>query len=552
MTTVDAPVSHLRENPYEIAKSQLRKVADTFAIDPNLVNVLQECKKALVVSVPVSMDDRSTQVFQGYRVTHNVARGPSKGGIRYHPDVTLDEVKALAMWMTWKCALSGIPFGGAKGGVVCNPKTMTEGELQRMTRRFTSEIINEIGPEKDIPAPDVGTDGRVMAWIFDTYSMNKGHSVLGVVTGKPLTIGGSLGREEATARGALYCVREAVRKRQMSLQGTTVAVQGFGNVGSYLAKFLAEDGATVIAVSDSTSGLYNPNGIDVQAAIAHKRETGSLAGFRGAEPISNEELLLLECDVLAPCALEQVITAENADKVRAKIIVEGANGPVTPAADDILEEKGVLVLPDILANAGGVVVSYFEWVQGLQEYFWKEAEVNRPRRPACRRSHRNPRHLSLIRRGNPWFPRAPPPHPASRLISALRRDGVTPPLRNAIRLRSAGDGRREPDKGRPLPRKSLPPLRARTGDRCRDSAADSVRAPGGRDRRRSRTGGALPGVASGARDQWRAGLRLLRGSRCLSPQTRRTKLTYARPWRRVIQRVRVVTNSRIQEHGGCV
>lgn len=376
MTTVDAPVSHLRENPYEIAKSQLRKVADTFAIDPNLVNVLQECKKALVVSVPVSMDDGRTQVFQGYRVTHNVARGPSKGGIRYHPDVTLDEVKALAMWMTWKCALSGIPFGGAKGGVVCNPKTMSEGELQRMTRRFTSEIINEIGPEKDIPAPDVGTDGRVMAWIFDTYSMNKGHSVLGVVTGKPLTIGGSLGREEATARGALYCVREAVRKRQMSLQGTNVAVQGFGNVGSYLAKFLAEDGATVIAVSDSTSGLYNQNGIDVQAAIAHKRETGSLTGFRGAEPITNEELLLLECDVLAPCALEQVITAENADKVKAKIIVEGANGPVTPAADEILEEKGILVLPDILANAGGVVVSYFEWVQGLQEYFWKEAEVN--------------------------------------------------------------------------------------------------------------------------------------------------------------------------------
>jgi glutamate dehydrogenase (NAD(P)+) len=338
--------------------------------------VLQECKKAVEVSIPTSMDNGDVGAFAGFRVTHNIARGPSKGGIRYHPDVTLDEVKALAMWMTWKCALAGIPFGGAKGGVVCNPKTMSEGELQRMTRRFTSEIINEIGPEKDIPAPDVGTDGRVMAWIFDTYSMNKGHSVLGVVTGKPLTIGGSLGREEATARGALYCVREAVRKQQLSLQGTTVAVQGFGNVGSYLAKFLAEDGATVIAVSDSTSGLYNPNGVDVQAAIAHKRETGSLAGFRGAEAISNDDLLLLECDVLAPCALEQVITAENAHKVRAKIIVEGANGPVTPSADEILEEKGVLVLPDILANAGGVVVSYFEWVQGLQEYFWKEAEVN--------------------------------------------------------------------------------------------------------------------------------------------------------------------------------
>ena len=376
MTTVEAPVSHLRENPYEIAKQQLHRVAETFAIDPNLVNVLQQCKKALVVSVPVVMDDGRTTVFEGYRVTHNVARGPSKGGIRYHPDVTLDEVKALAMWMTWKCALSGIPFGGAKGGVVCNPKQMSEGELQRMTRRFTSEIINEIGPERDIPAPDVGTDGRVMAWIFDTYSMNKGHSVLGVVTGKPLTIGGSLGREEATARGALYCVREAARKKRLLINETRVAVQGFGNVGSFLAKFLAEDGATVVAISDSATGLSNLNGIDVQAALAHKRETGSLTGFRGAEAITNEELLLLDCDVLAPCALEQVITEENAAQVKAKIIVEGANGPVTPAADDILEDKGVLILPDILANAGGVVVSYFEWVQGLQEYFWKEAEVN--------------------------------------------------------------------------------------------------------------------------------------------------------------------------------
>jgi glutamate dehydrogenase (NAD(P)+) len=376
VTTVEVPVSHLRENPYEIAKSQLRKVAQTFVIDPNLVNVLQECKKALVVSVPVSMDDGTTKVFEGYRVTHNVARGPSKGGIRYHPDVTLDEVKALAMWMTWKCALAGIPFGGAKGGVVCNPKRMSENELQRMTRRFTSEIINEIGPERDIPAPDVGTDGRVMAWIFDTYSMNKGHSVLGVVTGKPLTIGGSLGRQEATARGALYCVREAIRKRQMSLRGSRFAVQGFGNVGSYLAQFLTEDGATVVAISDSTSGLHNPNGIDVQAAIAHKRETGALAGFRGADAITNDELLVLDCDVLAPCALEQVITEENAAQVKAKIVVEGANGPVTPAADEILEDRGILVLPDILANAGGVVVSYFEWVQGLQEYFWKEAEVN--------------------------------------------------------------------------------------------------------------------------------------------------------------------------------
>jgi glutamate dehydrogenase (NAD(P)+) len=376
VTTVEVPVSHLRENPFEIARAQLRRVAAIFGIDQNLVNVLGECKKAVEVSVPVAMDDGSTRSFRGYRVTHNVARGPSKGGIRYHPDVTVDEVKALAMWMTWKCALMGIPFGGAKGGIVCDPKKMSRGELERMTRRYTSEIINEIGPEKDIPAPDVGTDGSVMAWIFDTYSMNKGHSVLGVVTGKPLAIGGSLGREEATARGSLFCIRDAVAKQNRSLAGMRVAVQGFGNVGSFLAKFLHEEGATVIAISDSTTALYNPKGIDVPAAFAYKREHHTLAGLKDAELITNEDLLLLEVDILAPCALEQVITEENAAKVKASIICEGANGPVTPSADAILEDNGVLILPDVLANAGGVVVSYFEWVQGLQEYFWKETEVN--------------------------------------------------------------------------------------------------------------------------------------------------------------------------------
>jgi glutamate dehydrogenase (NAD(P)+) len=322
------------------------------------------------------MDDASVEVFQGYRVTHNIARGPSKGGIRYHPDVTLDEVKALAMWMTWKCALMGIPFGGAKGGVVCNPKQLSRSELERMTRRFTSEIINEIGPERDIPAPDVGTDASVMAWIFDTYSMNKGHSVLGVVTGKPVMIGGSLGREEATARGALYCIRQAVQKQSQRLDGMSVVVQGFGNVGLHLSRLISEDGANLIAVSDSSGGVYNPDGIDILAAIAHKQETGALSGLRGTEEITNEELVLLECDIFAPCALEQVITGDNADKVRARLICEGANGPLTPTADEILEDRGVLILPDVLANAGGVVVSYFEWVQGLQEYFWKEAEVN--------------------------------------------------------------------------------------------------------------------------------------------------------------------------------
>jgi glutamate dehydrogenase (NAD(P)+) len=371
-----APESHLRENPFSLAQEQLYKVADTFGIDERLINILKECKKAVEVSIPTSMDDGSVRAYRGYRVTHNIARGPSKGGIRYHPDVTADEVKSLAMWMTWKCSLMGLPFGGAKGGVVCDPKTMSPGELERMTRRFTSEIINEIGPEKDIPAPDVGTNAQVMAWMFDTYSMNKGHSVLGVVTGKPLTIGGSLGRVEATARGGVFCLASAARKQGRALDGMRVAVQGFGNVGSFFAKLVAELGATVVAVSDSSGGRFNSNGIDVAAAFAHKQAGGPLSDLKGGDAISNDELVLLDCDVLAPCALEQVITDANAADVKAKLIVEGANGPVTPAADEILESNGALVLPDVLANAGGVVVSYFEWVQGLQEYFWKEDEVN--------------------------------------------------------------------------------------------------------------------------------------------------------------------------------
>ncbi|HSP73268.1 MAG TPA: Glu/Leu/Phe/Val dehydrogenase [Gaiellaceae bacterium] len=370
------PETHLKENPFGIARAQLRRVADTFGIDDRLVNVLQECKKSVVVSVPVTMDDGSVRAFEAYRVTHNVTRGPSKGGIRYHPNVTLDEVKSLAMWMTWKCALMGLPFGGAKGGVVCDPKRLSRGELERMTRRFTSEIVNEIGPEKDIPAPDVGTNAEIMAWIFDTYSMNKGYSVLGVVTGKPLSIGGSLGRVEATPRGSLYCLQEALGKLGRSFEGLTVAVQGFGSVGGNLALFLAEAGATVVAVSDSEVALHNADGVDVRSAYAHKQEHGTLRGLKGADEIGGDELLLLDCDVVAPCALEQVITRDNAADVKATIVLEGANGPVTPEADEILEEQGVLILPDVLANAGGVVVSYFEWVQGLQEYFWKEDEVN--------------------------------------------------------------------------------------------------------------------------------------------------------------------------------
>jgi glutamate dehydrogenase (NAD(P)+) len=376
VTTVEAPPSHLKENPWEMARSQLRRIAGLIDVSESMLNVLQECKKCVSVSIPTRMEDGSVQVFEGFRVTHNVARGPAKGGIRYHQDVTLEETKALSMWMTWKCALMGLPFGGAKGGVVVNPKELSEDELQRMTRRYTSEIINLIGPEVDIPAPDVGTGPREMAWIFDTYSMNKGYSVLGVVTGKPLEIGGSLGRVEATARGAAFCIREALRKEGHEVAGRRVVIQGFGNVGRNLAVILAEQGASIVAVSDSTGGIYNPDGLDVSAAVEHKRAQRSFEGFEGAETLTNEELLLLDCDVLAPCALEQVITADNADKVKAGIVAEGANGPVTPEADLILEERGVFVLPDVLANAGGVVVSYFEWVQGLQEYFWKESEVN--------------------------------------------------------------------------------------------------------------------------------------------------------------------------------
>ncbi|MSO95907.1 MAG: Glu/Leu/Phe/Val dehydrogenase [Thermoleophilia bacterium] len=376
MSAASPAPTHLREDPFALAQAQLRRVGETFDVDPNLIQVLSQCKKGVEVSVPVQMDDGSVFPFQGYRVVHNTTRGPAKGGIRYHPAVTQDEVKALAMWMTWKCALMGLPFGGAKGGVICDPKLLSLGEKERLTRRYTTEIINEIGPEKDIPAPDVGTDAQVMAWIFDTYSMNVGYSVLGVVTGKPLAVGGSVGRDGATARGSLYCIRTALQKQGSRLQDRRVAIQGFGNVGSNLASLLCDEGARVTTVSDSRGGIHNAYGLDVPAVIAYRAEHGVLQGFPGADEITNEELIEIDCDVLAPCALEQMITAENAPRVRAKMICEGANGPTTPAADEILEDRGILVLPDVLANAGGVVVSYFEWVQGLQEYFWKEYEVH--------------------------------------------------------------------------------------------------------------------------------------------------------------------------------
>jgi glutamate dehydrogenase (NAD(P)+) len=378
--------THLKLNPYEVAREQLHAVADVFGFDDSLVRVLERCKKGIVVSIPTRMDDGRVEVFEGYRVQHNVTRGPSKGGIRYHPDVTLDEVRALAMWMTWKCALTGLPFGGAKGGIACDPKSMSKGELERMTRRYASEIVNEIGPAIDIPAPDVNTNGETMAWLFDTYSMNKGHPVLGVVTGKPLDIGGSLGREEATSRGAFFTVREVLKRLGRKWDDLTCVVQGFGNVGSYLAVFLHERGAKVVGISDSAVALYNENGIDIPAAFAWKREQGTLRGFSGAEEITDAELLELDCDLLAPCALEQVITPENAERIRATIICEGANGPITPEADEILEERGILVLPDILANAGGVTGSYFEWAQNIQQFKWKEDRFNEELRDVMMRA----------------------------------------------------------------------------------------------------------------------------------------------------------------------
>jgi len=363
-------------NPFEIAQKQFDTAADHLKLEAWLRDVLRRPKRQLIVSIPTKMDDGSIKVFEGYRVQHNLARGPAKGGIRYHPSVTLDEVKALASWMTWKCATVNIPYGGGKGGVVCNPKKMSMRELENMTRRYATEISIVIGPERDIPAPDVYTNAQTMAWIMDTYSMTVGSTQLGVVTGKPLQIGGSQGRAEATARGVQFVTREACREKKIALKGARVAVQGFGNAGSVAARLLGEDGATIIAVSDSSGGICNTRGLDITAVLAHKEATGSLRGYREAEPISNEKLLELECEVLVPAALENQITDGNAGRIRAKIVAEAANGPTTPGADEILYKNGVFLIPDILANAGGVTVSYFEWVQSLQAFFWEEAQVN--------------------------------------------------------------------------------------------------------------------------------------------------------------------------------
>jgi len=363
-------------NPYRISQIQFDIAAEYLKLDPGLRQILRTPKRVFEVSVPTKMDNGQIKVFTGYRVQHNIARGPAKGGIRYHPAVTLDEVKALAAWMTWKTATVNIPFGGGKGGVICDPKRMSKPELERMTRRYASEIFPIIGPEQDIPAPDVYTDSQTMAWIMDTYSMTKGYSSLGVVTGKPLSIGGSEGRHEATARGCLFVTEEACRVKKMSLRGSSVAIQGFGNAGSLAAKLFSEKKARVIAISDSRGGVFNSRGIDPLKAMRYKERSGTVVGMPGTSRISNDDLLTMKCDILIPAALENVITLNNADQIKAKIVAEAANGPTTPHADEVLARKGVMVLPDILANAGGVTVSYFEWVQDLQSFFWSEAEVN--------------------------------------------------------------------------------------------------------------------------------------------------------------------------------
>lgn len=360
----------------EIAVEQFDNAVKYLDLKRGIVDMLRVPKRQLIVNFPVKMDDGSVKMFTGYRVHHSTARGPTKGGIRYHQDVTLDETKALAMLMTWKCAVVGLPYGGAKGGVVCNPEELTDNELENLTRRYASDISVFMSPGGDIPAPDVNTNAQIMAWIMDTYSMHKGYTVPGVVTGKPVAIGGSLGRLEATGRGIMFITREALKHKGMPIEGATVVVQGYGNVGNSAARLLQSKGCKVIAASDIHGGIYNPKGLDAVDVRRLVAETGTLVGYPGADSISNEELLELECDVLVPAALGKVITDANADRIKAKIIAEGANGPTTPDADKILAEKGVFVVPDILTNAGGVTVSYFEWVQGLQFFFWSEQDIN--------------------------------------------------------------------------------------------------------------------------------------------------------------------------------
>jgi len=364
------------ENPFEEMMSRFDFAAKQLDLEPGLYKILRHPEKQIIVSVPVLRDNGEVDVYTGYRVLYNTSRGPAKGGIRFDLQVTLDEVKALAAWMTWKCAVVNIPFGGAKGGVICDPSTMSNAELEKLTRRYTSAIIETLGPDSDVPAPDVNTNERVMAWVMDTYSMHKRHTVTAVVTGKPIEMGGSLGRREATGRGCTVVTKEALKQLKMPIKGTRVAVQGFGNVGSIAAQLMAQEGMTIVAVSDKSGGSYNPKGLDLPDVLKHTQGKKLLHDYKNAEHITNDQLLTLDCEVLVPAALENVIDHENASQIKARIICEGANGPTTAAADKILNEKGIFVIPDILANAGGVTVSYFEWVQDRGGYFWDEETVN--------------------------------------------------------------------------------------------------------------------------------------------------------------------------------
>jgi glutamate dehydrogenase (NAD(P)+) len=364
------------ENPFESMMSRFDRAAQLLNLDPDLYTVLRVPNRELKVYIPTRMDSGRIQVFEGYRVQHNFARGPAKGGIRFAPDVSLDEVRALAAWMTWKCAVVNVPFGGAKGGIICDPQQMSTGELERMTRRYAAELLDFIGPEKDVPAPDMNTNEQTMAWIMDTYSMHARHTVTAVVTGKPIDLGGSSGRREATGRGIMIVVNQAIKRFKMTPDQTRVVVQGSGNVGGIGAQLMHEAGYKVVAISDIHGGIYNPKGVDIPKALEYLRATRSFEGYEDVEFVSNQELLELDCDVLVPAATENQITSQNADKLKCKVLAEGANGPTTAGADEILHEKGIFVVPDILANAGGVTVSYFEWVQDRMGYFWREDVVN--------------------------------------------------------------------------------------------------------------------------------------------------------------------------------
>ena len=426
-----------RINPWAVAQQQFDLAADRLNLDPGLRRVLREPRRELTVHFPVHMDDGSVQVFTGYRVQHNLGRGPAKGGIRYHQDVSLDEVKALAMWMTWKCAVVGIPYGGGKGGVIVDPKKLSLKELEGLTRRYATEISIIIGPEKDIPAPDVNTNAQTMAWIMDTYSMHAGYTIPGVVTGKPIALGGSEGRNEATARGTVYCIVKAADHLALDLKTATVAVQGFGNAGSIAARLIRNEGSTVVAVSDSTGGIHNPTGLDIDRVIAWKKEHGTVQGFPGAADVSNADVLEVDCDILIPAALENQITVQNAGNIQAKLVAEAANGPTTPAADAILYERGVFLIPDILCNAGGVTVSYFEWVQDLNRDHWSEAIVNAKLKEIMDKAFDETLRMSVTEEVNMRTARLPAGRPAGR---RRHRDARSLPVGRPVGAGTSGRG----------------------------------------------------------------------------------------------------------------